>query len=140
MVAEVMRRQRLTDAEVARSLHLDRSYLGKVRRGERPMTEETLECLVEHLRIDRQRLAMAVDIMKQPELYFDLTFRNVCYYAQTMLADIVAMSRETGDINCGIILGALTRERCELLAHHAVERLATQFASFDPFTRMEKAA
>lgn len=140
VIAEVMRRQRLTDAEVARALGMDRSYVGKVRRGERPMADRTLDDLIEHLRIDRRRLAMAVDVMETPELYFDPTFRNLCYYAQTVLADIVSMSRESGDLNCGVILAALTRERCETLAHHAVARLAEQFAAFDPFKPLDRAA
>ncbi len=140
VIAECMRRQRLSDAEVARALTLDRSYLGKVRRGERPMTDRTLDDLVDYLNIDRRRLAMAVDVMGAPELYFDPTFRNLCYYAQTVLADIVMMSRQSGDLNCGIILAALTRERCETLAHHAVARLADQFAAFDPFAQTGRAA
>lgn len=140
VVVETLRRQRLSDAEVARDLGIDRSYFGKVRRGERPLTDHTLDQLIELLRLDRRRLAMAVEIMERPELYFDPTFRNVCYYAQTMLADIVEMTATTGDLNCGVILAALTRERCETLAHHAVERLQAQFAGFDPFRSVGQAA
>lgn len=140
VIAETLRRHRLSDAEVARSLGVDRSYFGKVRRGERALTDQTLEQLIEYLQLDRRRLAMAVEVMERPELYFDLTFRNVCYYAQTMLADIVQMATTTGDLNYGVILAALTRERCESLAHHAVERLAAQFASVDPFRSIGRAA
>lgn len=139
VLAEAMRRQRLTDAEVARALRLDRSYLGKVRRGERPLTEATLEQLIVYLRLDRRRLAMAVDVMEDPELYWDGTFRNICYYAQTMVGDIVTMSREEGEFNRGIILAALTRERCEALARVAVARLADQFAALDPLVAIGRA-
>lgn len=133
IIAEALRRHRLTDAEVARELGLDRSYLGKVRRGERPLSEATLDQLIDLLRLDRRRLAMAVDVMEEPELYWDATFRNICYYAETIVTDVIAMTRAGGEFDRGIVLAALPRERCEALARNSVARLAEQFAALDPF-------
>lgn len=140
VIVEALGRQRLSTAEVARSLRVDRSYFGKLRRGERPLTERIKGELIDLLRLDRRRLALAIEVMDQPALYFDPAFRNLCYYAHTMLTDTMALSSAGGDIDCGIIIAAMTRERCELLARHAVKQLADQFASINLFPRLNEAA
>lgn len=140
IIVEALGRQRLSTAEVARSLGVDRSYFGKLRRGERPLTERIKDELIDLLRLDRRRLALAIEVMDQPKLYFDPAFRNLCYYAHTMLTDTMALSSAGGDIDCGIIIAAMTRERCELLARHAVKQLADQFAAIQLFPRLGEAA
>ena len=141
VVAELMGRRGLGNTEVARSICVSRQYLGRIRAGERPVTQQILNDLILYLDIDRGRLALAVEVMGDARLYFDPTFRNACYAARTVLSDAMALAETPGaSVNRAIVFAAFSRERCEDFAHRAMRQLSDQFAKIEVDGELSAAA
>ncbi len=126
-------RQRLGNREVALALNVDRSHFGKIRRGERPMPPRMLSDLIELLQLDRIRLALAVEVMGSAELYFEPSFRNASYYAQGILADLLAIIEQPGTIDRKQMFAALTKERCDSLAKAANHQIGIHLQNLEDF-------
>lgn len=140
IVSEMHRKGHAT-ADVARQIGIERSYLSKILHGTRPLNMAVLELLVDHLQLDKNRLALAVGVMSEPAFYHDRTFINLSYYTQTMLAAAMSLAEETGEsFSYGAIFGSLRRDRCEMLARTAIAELAKRFAELDPFALPGKQA
>ena len=128
-----MDRQRLSTSEVAAALGIDRSHLGKIRRNERPMPSRILDDLIAHLALDRVRLVLAVELMENADLYFDPMFRNVCYYVQGVLGNLVALMDQSGSIDRKLMFASLSRELCYNLARSANCAIGDQFEALERF-------
>ena len=130
IIVEIMRRRRLSTADVARHIGCDRTYLSKVRSGARAINPQLLEKLILFLGADRSRMVLAAVVMGRPGLYFDPGFGSLSHYVQAFMSGWMKKSSEE-PINHGAALAGLPKERCELLAHQAVTKLADKFVAVD---------
>ena len=128
IVVEMMRRQRLCTAEVARDTGLDRSHLGKVRRGLKPMSGNMLDVLIAYTGLDRHRLSLAVEVLGSSEIYFNRAFQNLCVYFEEVVKNLLEVLREPAAIDRTGMFASLTRDFCKGLAsvtvRHVDDRLA----------------
>ena len=115
------------DKVLADELQMDRSYFSKMRRGQRAIPPRIVEYLIDRLNIDRVRLGLAVDMMKDPDSYFDPALINICTYVQVVIWDTMNMAKASGDAKNEFHIGTLSKDRCEALAQEAVEQFREQF-------------
>ena len=127
--AVILRNPDHRDKVLADELGMDRSYFSKMRRGQRPIPQRTVEYLISRLNIDRVRVAIAVDMMDDPECYFDPALINLCTYIKVVISDTMRMARASGDARNEFHIGTLSKDRCEALAQEAVDQLREQFAA-----------
>lgn len=130
IVVEIMKRRRLSTADVARRIGCDRTYLSKVRSGTRTINPQLLEKLILFLGADRSRMTLAAVVMGRPDLYFDPGFGSLSHYVQAFMSGWLKKSSE-GPINHAAALASLPKERCELLAYQAVTKLTDKFVAAD---------
>lgn len=126
VVTRVMSERSENTSVLARKIKVDRSLLCRVRNGTRSITPQMVNSLIEELKLDRERLALAILVMGRPEYYFDPRFRNACYVIVKLLN--AAMDRPA-DESAAIALMNLSKQNCEMVATRAIEELIAKFST-----------
>jgi transcriptional regulator with XRE-family HTH domain len=126
VIARIMNDRNVTNTSLAKKLGVGRSFLGKIRKGERKISPKLTNDLIKELSIDRERLALAVLVMGKPEYYFDQRFRNAAYVVVGLLN--AAMSRPENE-SSAIALKNLSRETCDMVIVKAIDHLLTAFST-----------
>ena len=117
------------DKVLADELKMDRSYFSKMRRGQRAIPPRIVDYLINRLGIDRVRLGLAVDMMKDPQSYFDPALINLCTYVQVVIWDTMKMAK-SGDASTNEFhIGTLSKDRVDALAQESCEQFRDQFAA-----------
>ena len=131
LVIDLMSERRVSTAELSRSVGVDRSYLCKVRRGERPMTARLLDDLIAALDLDRQRMALAVGVLGRQELYKDPVFANVSAFADAMLSSLLDLLQRPGRLDRASIFAAMSSDSCGVLATQSIKHVQARFAKLE---------
>jgi transcriptional regulator with XRE-family HTH domain len=122
---EIMRRKGVNLTKVADAAGVDRAHLTKVKNGQRTMTLQTIQALMTHLEVDRNRLALAICVMRQPQYYFDPRFRNAAYFVQYVLE--ATMDTPTDNMS-SMVFSSLTKETAETYAAQVLDSMADKFS------------
>lgn len=127
IIVEVMKRQGLCTTHVAREIGADRSHLGRIRRGVRPISGDVLNSLITYLSLDRHRLSLAVEVIGSAEIYFDPAFRNICLYVETVVGTLMTILKEPGVLDRTLVFASMSKPGCETLATTTVRHLDERF-------------
>ena len=131
LVIDVMGQRRISMTELSHSVGVDRSHLGKVRRGERPMTPRLLDDLIATLELDRQRMALAVGVLRRRELYDDPSFKNVSAFAGAIITSLLDLLQTPGRMDRASVFAAMSTTSCEVLATQSLRHVQNQFQKLE---------
>lgn len=131
LVIEIMKQRRVCTTQLALRVGVDRSHLCKVRRGDRPITARLLDDLIRAMELDRARMALAVGVLGQRELYTDPAFGNVCTFAGAILHALLDLLQAPGRFDRSSVFAALSPKSCEVLAEHSIRHVLAQFAKLE---------
>jgi transcriptional regulator with XRE-family HTH domain len=129
LLIDLMRQRNLSNVEVSNAVGIERAHLSKIRRGQRPISAQTVSALATYLEVDLVRLVMAVCVMRRPDLYFDAKFRNAVYVVEYILHAAMDLPSSDGSAPS---LSSLSKEGCESYAAQIVAGLREKFGDIDP--------
>lgn len=132
LFVEEWRRQRFTNAQMAKRLGKSLSLTNKLKAGTTPLTAPVIDKFVEVLGINPIRAMFAVDIAMSHMSYFDPAFQSACTTALTFFDQVMVEFGYARGLADFPATNNLTAERVEETARMAASTLASSFLRSQP--------
>ncbi len=140
IIVEAWRRQGMKNAEVAAFLGRSVSLVSKIRNGRLPITARIVNQMIDLLCLDRTRLYLAIEVAHDGALYFDPTFRNVCYATMGFLHELRARLESSDEFDEKCIFAAFSRSAVERVSAQAGGDVAHRFCEVGHVQGFNRAA